>query len=57
MRIFGFLLLIINVLCILDILKNVADTERKLLWIVVVLLLPFAGALVYFGISRKIIRL
>lgn len=57
LRISGFLLIVVAILCVLDILKRVQDTEKKLLWIVVVIFLPLVGPILYYAISRGIIRL
>jgi hypothetical protein len=56
-RVWGILVLVIDVLAILDILKSNREIEKKILWIVVILLLPLLGALAWYGVSRKIINL
>lgn len=56
-RIWGILVLVIDVLAILDVLKSNREIEKKILWIVVILLLPLLGALAWYGVSRKIINL
>ena len=44
------------VYCLIDILKNRFEQNDKLIWLLVVLLLPFIGTLLYFfiGKSKKI---
>jgi len=56
-RIWGLIILIIWVFAILDVLKRESSNEKRLLWIVIILLLPVAGALAWYAISRKIIKL
>lgn len=45
---FGLLVLIADVWAILNIFQSTATTERKLLWTVIVVLLPFAGVIAWF---------
>lgn len=56
-RIWATLLIVIAVLAILDVLKRESSNEKRLLWIVIILLLPVAGSLAWYLISRKIINL
>jgi heme A synthase len=56
-RLWTILLFVIDVLAILDVWKREPDLQKRFLWIAVILLLPFFGALAWYGISRKIIRL
>jgi hypothetical protein len=39
------------------VLKRETNTEKKILWIAVILLLPVFGALAWYAVSRKIINL
>jgi hypothetical protein len=56
-RIWGILIIVIDVLAILDVLKKESSNEKRLLWIVVILLLPLAGPLAWYLMSRKIIKI
>ena len=56
-RIWVIIIIIIDVLAILDVLKRETSNEKRLLWIVIILLLPVAGPLAWYAISRKIINL
>jgi hypothetical protein len=56
-RIWGLIIIVICVFAILDVLKRESNNEKRLLWIVIILLLPIAGALAWYAISRKIINL
>ncbi len=52
-RLIGLVILVIGVLVVLDILRSNKDTEKKILWILVVIFLPLLGSLLYFFIGRK----
>lgn len=56
-RLLYLLILIIDVLAILDVWKREASMEKRLLWIVIILLLPLLGPVAWFLVSRKIIKL
>jgi hypothetical protein len=54
----GFILVIIlDVVTIFDIWQRESNNEKKLLWTVIVLLLPIAGPIAWYLVSRKIINL
>jgi len=46
--IFGLLILIANVWAILNIFQSSADTVKKVIWIVLVLLLPLLGVIIWY---------
>jgi Phospholipase_D-nuclease N-terminal len=57
-RLFGLLVFILDVVAIVSLLKSGADATTKLLWFIVIVLLPFLGMLLYFLIGpgrRKVI--
>jgi hypothetical protein len=56
-RIISFLLIIIDILAILDVWKRESTIERRLLWTILIIILPGLGALAWYAISRKIIKL
>jgi hypothetical protein len=56
-RIWFIIVLVIDVLAILDVWQRGSNSEKKLLWIVVILLLPVAGPLAWYLVSRKIIKI
>ena len=47
-RLLGILVFVLDIIAIVSILKSSADSGTKLLWIVLVLLLPFLGMILYF---------
>lgn len=50
---FGVLILIADVYAILQIMQSSASTIRKTLWIVLVLLLPLAGFILWYLLGPK----
>lgn len=51
--IFGLLILILDIIAILNILKSGLDTAMKIVWILVVLILPVIGMILWFLIGAK----
>ena len=51
--ILGIVVLVLDVLAILNIVKSSKSTGNKILWIVLVLLLPVIGLILYYLIGRK----
>ena len=51
----GLIILVLDIIAIVSILKSGADTGTKLLWVVLVILLPVIGMCLYFlmGPGRK----
>jgi uncharacterized membrane protein YphA (DoxX/SURF4 family) len=56
-RIGAIFFLILIALTIVDIWKMESNLEKRLLWTVVILLIPFVGSIAWYLISRKIINL
>ncbi len=50
-RLLGVLVFVLDIIAIVSILKSSADTGSKLLWMVLVILLPFLGMILYFLIG------
>ncbi len=51
--ILGLILLILDIWAIIDIVKSGRPAGQKALWIILVLLLPLIGLIVYFVVGRK----
>ena len=51
--IFGLLILIADVWAIINIVQSTAGTGRKVLWIVLVLLLPLLGLILWFLLGPR----
>ena len=47
-RLLGVLVFVLDVIAIVSILKSTAETGTKILWMVLVILLPFLGMILYF---------
>jgi hypothetical protein len=45
--------LVLDVLSILDVFNSGRDPEKKAIWIAVILLLPLAGPILYFLLTRR----
>jgi len=51
--ILGLLILVLDIIAIVDVLKSSMDTGKKALWIILVLILPVIGMVLYFLIGKK----
>lgn len=56
-RIWVLLIFVIDVLAILDVWKREYSMEKRLLWTIVIILLPLIGPIAWYMVSRKIINL
>ena len=45
--------LVLDVLSLIDVCKNGNDLEKKALWIVLILVLPVAGPILYYLLARR----
>jgi hypothetical protein len=50
-RLIGILVFVLDIIAIVSILRSSADAATKLLWIVLVILLPFIGMILYFAMG------
>ncbi len=54
----GLLILVLDIFALVSLLKRGADTATKILWLLVIVLLPFLGMVLYFLMGpgrRKVI--
>lgn len=49
----GLLVFILDIIAIIDCIKSSMSTGSKLLWILLILVLPFLGMVLYFLLARK----
>ena len=49
----GLLVLVLDIVAIVDALKSSMDTGKKALWIILILILPVVGMVLYFLIGKK----
>jgi hypothetical protein len=52
-RILGLIVLVLDIIAIVDVLKSSMDTGKKALWIILILVLPVVGMVLYFLIGKK----
>jgi len=50
----GLIVLVLDIIAIVDVLKSSMDTGKKALWIVLILILPVVGMVLYFLIGKKL---
>ncbi len=51
--ILGLVVLVLDILAIVDAFKSSQSTGKKVLWVVLILLLPVAGLILYYLLGRK----
>jgi hypothetical protein len=52
----GFLtlvILVLDIVAIVDVIRSSMTTGKKVLWIIIILVLPIVGLILYFFIGRK----
>ena len=49
----GLVILVLDIIAILDVLKTIKDTGKKVLWIVLILILPVIGLVLYYLVGKK----
>ena len=49
----GLVVLVLDIIAIVDVVKNSIDTGKKALWIILILFLPVIGMVLYFFIGKK----
>jgi len=49
----GLVVLVLDIIAILDAVKSSLDTGKKVLWIILILVLPIIGMVLYFLIGKK----
>jgi len=51
---FGLIVLVLDIIAILDVLKSSMDSGKKALWVILILILPVVGMVLYFLMGKKI---
>jgi len=51
--IFALVVLVLDIIAILDVLKSSMDSGKKALWIILILVLPVIGMVIYFLIGQR----
>ena len=51
--ILGLVVLVLDIIAIVDVVKSSMETGKKALWIILILVLPLAGMVLYFLLGKK----
>ena len=51
--ILGLIVLVLDIIAIVDVLKSFTDTGKQALWIILIIILPVIGMVLYFLIGKK----
>ena len=49
----GLVIVVLDVIAILDCIKSNKDTGKKALWIILILILPVVGLILYYLVGKK----
>jgi hypothetical protein len=49
----GLAVLVLDIIAIIDVLKSSMATGKKIVWIILILVLPIVGMVLYFLIGKK----
>jgi hypothetical protein len=49
----GLIVLVLDIIAIVDVVKDSMDTGKKALWIILILVFPVVGMAIYFLIGKK----
>jgi len=49
----GLIILILDIIAIVEVVKSNMDVAMKLLWVLLIFLLPLVGMILYFALGRK----
>ena len=49
----GLVILVLDIVAIVDVVKSAVDTGKKVLWVLLILVLPIIGMVLYFLIGKK----
>jgi hypothetical protein len=50
---FGLIIVVADIIAIIDLFRGSKDMGKKLLWLVLILIFPLVGMLVYFVFGKK----
>jgi len=49
----SLVILVLDIAAIIDVIRSSMDTGKKVLWIILILVLPIIGLILYFFMGRK----
>jgi hypothetical protein len=52
-QLLGLLVLVLDIVAIVDCVKSSLETGKKVLWIILILILPLIGMILYFLVGKK----
>jgi len=52
-KLFALVILILDILAIMDLLKSNQDMGKKVLWVVLIIILPLVGLILYYLVGKK----
>ena len=52
-KLLGLVILILDILAIIDCIKSDLETGKKILWILLILILPVVGLILYYLLGKK----
>jgi len=52
-NIFGLIILVLDIIAIVDLFKSQKDTGKKILWLILILILPLIGLILYYLVGKK----
>jgi len=49
----GIVVLVLDIIALVDVIKSSVDTGKKVLWVILILVLPIIGMVLYFLLGKK----
>ena len=49
----GLIILVLDIMAIIELVKSKTDTSKKVLWIILIIILPLIGLILYYLLGRK----
>ena len=53
MSLISLVVLVLDIIAIVDCLQNQKDTQKKILWVILILLLPLVGMILYYLMGKE----
>lgn len=48
----GLIIVVSDIIAVIDLFKNIKDNAKKTLWLILIIVLPFLGTILYFLIGK-----
>ena len=49
----GLIIVVLDIVAIVDLFKSIKDNAKKALWLILIIILPFLGVILYFLIGKE----